>query len=91
MSLWETITGNSSLSVQPGNNLWDHLNSQQGGGNIYIGTVLTATIETSSTASIESDGLCAAIDQAGQTAEFSVDEFEAEINHELTAEVSCQL
>lgn len=31
MSLWSIITGNSSLPVQAGNSLWDHLNSQSRG------------------------------------------------------------
>lgn len=31
-TVWQTITGNSSLPVQAGNTLFDHLNSQQGGG-----------------------------------------------------------
>jgi len=43
-TLWETITGNSSLPVQPGNNFWDHLNNQQGGGDI-INIVEVAGIE----------------------------------------------
>lgn len=31
-TLWETITGNSTLPVQAGVNFWDHLNNQDGGG-----------------------------------------------------------
>ena len=31
MSLWLTITGNSSLPISPANNFWDHLNNQIGG------------------------------------------------------------
>ena len=34
-TLWDVVTGNSSLPVQAGNTFWDHLNSQQvsvGGG-----------------------------------------------------------
>lgn len=32
MNLWQIITGTSALPIQVGNNLWDHLNNQQGGG-----------------------------------------------------------
>jgi len=31
-TLWETITGNSTLPVQAGVNFWDHLNNQDGSG-----------------------------------------------------------
>ena len=30
-TLWQIITGNSTLPVQNGVNLWDHLNNQAGG------------------------------------------------------------
>lgn len=33
MNLWQIITGNSTLPVQAGTNLWDHLNNQEGGGS----------------------------------------------------------
>lgn len=32
MTLWQTVTGNSTLPVQAGVNFWDHLNNQDGGG-----------------------------------------------------------
>lgn len=31
-TLWETVTGNSTLPVQAGNTFWDHLQNQAGGG-----------------------------------------------------------
>ncbi len=31
-TLWEIVTGNSTLPVQAGNTFWDHLNNQEGGG-----------------------------------------------------------
>ena len=31
-TLWAIVTGNSTLPVQAGNNFWDHLNNQAGGG-----------------------------------------------------------
>ncbi len=31
-NLWNIITDNSTLPIQAGNNLWDHLNNQAGGG-----------------------------------------------------------
>ena len=31
-TLWEIVTGNSTLPVQAGNTFWDHLNNQAGGG-----------------------------------------------------------
>lgn len=34
-NLWTIITDNSTLPVQAGNNLWDHLNNQAGGGAPY--------------------------------------------------------
>jgi len=30
MNLWQIITNNSTLPIQSGNNLWLHLNNQQG-------------------------------------------------------------
>ena len=32
MNLWDIIVSNSTLVVQAGNNLWDHLNNQRKGG-----------------------------------------------------------
>ncbi len=40
MNLWEVITGNSTLPVQSGTTLWDHLNNQAGG----VGGLITATV-----------------------------------------------
>lgn len=37
LNLWEIITNNSSLPVQAGNSLWDHLNNQQGGNVLVFG------------------------------------------------------
>lgn len=34
MTLWQIITDNSTLPINPANNFWDHLNNQQGGGPI---------------------------------------------------------
>ena len=33
MTLWELVTSNSTLPVEPGNSLWDHLNNQRAGTN----------------------------------------------------------
>ena len=33
MTLWQIITGNSSLPVQAGTTFWDHLTNQQGGSS----------------------------------------------------------
>lgn len=30
-TLWDIVTGNSTLPVQAGNNFWDHINNQSGG------------------------------------------------------------
>lgn len=39
-TLWETITTNSTLPVQSGNNFYDHLTNQSGGGtSIKVGQV----------------------------------------------------
>jgi len=35
-NVWELITGNSTLPVQAGNTLWDHLNNLGGGGGGLI-------------------------------------------------------
>jgi len=43
-TLWETVTGNSTLPVQAGNTFFDHLNNQQS-GSITIGGDLTANVE----------------------------------------------
>ena len=43
-TLWETITGNSTLPVQPGNNLYGHLLNQQGGaGTIVVEAIVETT------------------------------------------------
>jgi hypothetical protein len=31
-TLWDIVTGNSTLPVAPGNTFWDHINNQQAGG-----------------------------------------------------------
>lgn len=48
-TLWAIITGNSTLPVQAGNNFWDHLNNQAGGGagTIIVGGGLSAEIDMS--------------------------------------------
>lgn len=33
-TLFDIVTGNSTLPVQSGNTFWDHLNNQAGGGGI---------------------------------------------------------
>lgn len=38
-TLWDTVTGNSTLSVGSGNTFWDHLNNQQigtGGPSVIL-------------------------------------------------------
>ena len=35
-TLWGIVTGNSILPVQAGNNFWDHLNNQAGGGGTTV-------------------------------------------------------
>lgn len=43
-TLWDIVTGNSTLPVDPANSFWDHLNNQAGGGGggltIYGETVV---------------------------------------------------
>jgi len=42
-TLWDVVTSNSTLPVQPGTTFWDHINNQQsGGGDIIVGGVLIA-------------------------------------------------
>lgn len=48
-NLWEIVTGNSSLPVAPGNTFWDHLNNQQGGGNVYLTGGLDVSVELDET------------------------------------------
>jgi len=44
MTLWSTITGNSTLPVQAGNTFWDHLNNQKTGtGNGISGDFVCLT------------------------------------------------
>lgn len=43
-TLWDIVTGNSTLAIDPGNTFWDHLNNQAGGsglGVIYGETIVT--------------------------------------------------
>jgi len=77
-TLWEIITGNSTLPVDPANTFWDHLNSQNGDGggdqptlvNTYNGAALsmnagaTLTIDTgvALTMNLHADELTAIID-----------------------------
>ena len=45
-NLWDIVTSNSTLPVSPTNNLWDHLNNQDGSGGgtvIFNGEVIGAT------------------------------------------------
>lgn len=41
-TLWDIVSGNSSLPVQAGNTFWDHINNQTGGG----GTVIVSGVRT---------------------------------------------
>lgn len=34
-TLWEIVTNNSLLPIDPGNNFWDHLNNQKQGAVYY--------------------------------------------------------
>lgn len=53
-TLWEIVTGNSSLAVDSVNTLWDHLNNQAGGvgGDVFVGSGLTARIDLEMTADL---------------------------------------
>lgn len=56
-TLWDIVTGNSTLPVQAGNNFWDHLNNQAGGGQLVIseGTYITELITVESVSEIIND------------------------------------
>lgn len=43
-TLWEIVTGNSSLSIDPSNTFWDHLNNQVA-GDVFVGNGLTMDID----------------------------------------------
>lgn len=80
MNLWSIITGNSSLPVQAGNNLWDHLNNQIGGaGNVYVGTPLMAIIDERLEATIEIETLTATLEAEILTATLEADTLTAEV------------
>lgn len=54
MNVWDLITTSSSLPVQSGTNLWDHLNSL-GDGTIVIGGDRSASIDLRLEAKIDTN------------------------------------
>ena len=60
MDAWEKLMANSSLTL---GDAWEHLNAQEGGGggDIYIGSMLSASIETAMSATIQTSTLTASV------------------------------
>lgn len=57
-SLWEVVTGNSTLPVQAGTTFWDHLQNQAVGGDQLViseGTYITELITVESISEIIND------------------------------------
>lgn len=80
-TLWDVVTNNSSLPVNSGNTFWDHLNNQAGGGggNIYVGGVLT--MSTSPALSMEADSPNLTMDlQASMTMNLETSELSVNID-----------
>jgi len=62
-TLWETVTGNSSLPIASGTTFWDHLNNQQGGSGTTVFTGnLTLNLDSLPAIDIESIALAIDID-----------------------------
>lgn len=51
-TLWDVVTGNSTLPVQAGNTFWDHINNQKT-GDVFVGVPLTASIDVDLTATVD--------------------------------------
>jgi len=73
MTLWQIITGNSSLPVQAGTTFWDHLNNQLGGAVVHVGPVLLADINAPALSAHSGDGISASINDIALTANLSLD------------------
>lgn len=73
-TLWETITGNSTLPVQAGVNFWDHLNNQAGGGG---GPTQLVIVE-------------AFVDASVQDIEVSVEAFDAVVEVDVDVDVTLE-
>lgn len=87
MNLWQIITSNSTLPVQAGNTLWNHLNNQAGGagGNIFVGPSLIADIDMTLEAEI-GDVLSSNLLMDELTANI-VDDLSAETDGDLGASI----
>lgn len=82
-NLWEIITGNSSLPVQLGNTLWDHLNNQQGGGPI------TLTIYEDLIVTLAEDDFIVELDEQNYEIELDESDFVVELDEpEFEVEIS---
>lgn len=57
-NLWDIIVDNSTLLVQPGNTLWDHLNNQRSGtGEPYPVPVIMLEIDNNTISNYADVGL----------------------------------
>lgn len=81
-TLWEIVTGNSTLPVQAGTNFWDHLNNQAGGGGGPTQlVVLEAFVETNR---IDID---ATVEPLAVEAEIELIEYSVEVDDGVEASV----
>ncbi|MEJ1365625.1 MAG: hypothetical protein RPU42_11160 [Candidatus Sedimenticola sp. (ex Thyasira tokunagai)] len=80
MSVWDTVTGNSSLPVAPGNTFFDHLTNQEGGGTIYVGPLLSANTIHDATADVTDD----------LGANVQIDILSADVGSDLSANIQNQ-
>lgn len=81
-TLWETVTGNSTLPVQAGNNFWDHLHAQAGGGG---GPTQLVVVEAF--VNTERQDIDVTIDPLGVAVEIAASEFEIVVENEITVDV----
>lgn len=79
-TLWETVTGNSTLPIQAGNTFYDHLLNQAGGGGGPTQLVVIEAIHE--TNEVEFDVI---VDPLSFVVE--VEEYEAILEDEVTVDI----
>jgi|SaaInlV_100m_DNA_6_1039743.scaffolds.fasta_scaffold90478_1 hypothetical protein len=78
MTLWQIITGNSSLPVQAGTTFWDHLNNQLGGN---CPGIVAEVMNNNAVLMVD-------IRQPEQRAEIEIKPLTAQVKTVLTAEIT---
>ena len=97
-TLWDIITANSTLAVQPGNTFWDHLNAQAGGtGVIFINGFNVIVESPQVSVEVENNQIIVEVESSlgviveDSSVKVSVeDEINVSISNEINVKIGCE-